>query len=234
MLSRTVSEVRIQVADQRTRRRLAETRAEMVTKSPVRCDSIKHDPRANGNNLTPCSGLPGDAPDLNLEMLTDSKAPSAPAEASSEPSQSQQHPTTLDRLRLFMTWAPKNCRYDTNDPPKFSLSLNLLFALVRLNSVPQRITYQRLVTNCTQAGTITVANLYYVQPILYKIADTFDVSFEKASSVATMQQAGYAFGLLLLCPLGDIFRRRQYILALVMFTATMVRLLLCETQHRRD
>lgn len=39
-----------------------------------------------------------------------------------------------------------------------------------------------------QAGTVTVANLYYVQPILYKIAVTFDVSFEKASSVATMQQ----------------------------------------------
>lgn len=39
-----------------------------------------------------------------------------------------------------------------------------------------------------QAGCITVANLYYVQPILFKIADTFDVSFEKASSVATMQQ----------------------------------------------
>lgn len=75
---------------------------------------------------------------------------------------------------------------------------------------------------CAQATTFTVANLYYVQPILFKIADTFDVSFEQASSVATLLQAGYASGLLLLCPLGDIFRRRLYILALVAFTATLV------------
>lgn len=77
-------------------------------------------------------------------------------------------------------------------------------------------------TDSEQATTITVANLYYVQPILFKIADTFDVSFEEASSVATLLQAGYAAGLLLICPLGDIFRRRPFILILVLFTATLV------------
>lgn len=68
-----------------------------------------------------------------------------------------------------------------------------------------------------------MANLYYCQPILYKIADTFDVSFEKSSIVATLLQAGYATGIVLLIPLGDVFRRRPYILLLVMFTATLVR-----------
>lgn len=73
-----------------------------------------------------------------------------------------------------------------------------------------------------QATTLTVANLYYLQPILFKIAETFGVSFEEASSVATLLQSGYAAGLLLLCPLGDIFPRRLYILFLVFLTATLV------------
>ncbi|KAF3767919.1 MFS general substrate transporter [Cryphonectria parasitica EP155] len=95
--------------------------------------------------------------------------------------------------KKILMWTPPRCRYDPDNPPKFSLALNLLFALTT---------------------TVTVANLYYVQPILYKIADTFDVTFERASSVATLLQAGYAAGLLFLCPLGDIFPRRPYILLL--------------------
>ena len=74
----------------------------------------------------------------------------------------------------------------------------------------------------SQAACFTVSNLYYNQAILNQIAESFNVSFEKASSVATLMQAGYASGLLLICPLGDIFPRRPFILALVTFTATLV------------
>jgi len=30
----------------------------------------------------------------------------------------------------FITWTPKRCRWDPEDPPKFSMALNLLFGFV--------------------------------------------------------------------------------------------------------
>ncbi|EEF57403.1 MFS transporter [Pedosphaera parvula] len=63
---------------------------------------------------------------------------------------------------------------------------------------------------------ITVANIYYCQPILGAIAGTFHVNYGAAARVATCTQLGYALGLLLLVPLGDIFERRRLI---VTFTA---------------
>lgn len=73
-----------------------------------------------------------------------------------------------------------------------------------------------------QAGTFTVANLYYNHPILNILAEEFHVSNERTSQIPTAMQAGYAAGLLFLCPLGDIFRRRAFVLILVFFTATFV------------
>jgi predicted MFS family arabinose efflux permease len=108
--------------------------------------------------------------------------------------------------RNVLTWMPKRVRYDAENPPKFTMALNLLFAI---------------------ATTFTVSNLYYNQPILNQMAVTFGVTFEKASSVATLMQAGYAAGLLFICPLGDIFRRRYLILGLVLFTAVLVSRLSC-------
>ncbi len=66
------------------------------------------------------------------------------------------------------------------------------------------------------------------QPILYQMADTFSVTFERASAIATLMQAGYAGGLVLICPLGDILPRRHFILALVALTA-LVWIGLCVT-----
>jgi MFS family permease len=79
-----------------------------------------------------------------------------------------------------------------------------------------------LQSDVSQAGTFTVANLYYNHPILNILADDFHVTNERASLVPTVMQGGYAAGILLLCPLGDIFRRRAYVLLLVWVTATLV------------
>ena len=67
------------------------------------------------------------------------------------------------------------------------------------------------------AAGITVANIYYCQPILGDIASTFQVGYNGAARVAACTQLGYALGLLLLVPLGDIFEQRRLI---VTFTAT--------------
>ncbi|KAI1175683.1 MFS general substrate transporter [Nemania sp. FL0916] len=69
------------------------------------------------------------------------------------------------------------------------------------------------------AGAFSVANLYYTNPILNILADEFKVSHERAALIPSVTQAGYAGGLLFICPLGDILRRRYLVLGLVFSTA---------------
>ena len=65
------------------------------------------------------------------------------------------------------------------------------------------------------ATGISVANLYYNQPLLSDIARTFGSSPRAAGSIATLTQAGYAVGILLFVPLGDIIERRRLITMLL-------------------
>ncbi len=69
---------------------------------------------------------------------------------------------------------------------------------------------------------LTVANLYYAQPILSTVATAFGVSAGTAGLVVTFCQIGYAAGLALLVPLGDILVRRR--LVLVMLAGTTLAL----------
>lgn len=100
----------------------------------------------------------------------------------------------------ILTWVPPRCRWDPEKPPEFSMSTNVMFAF---------------------AGAFTVANLYYAHPILNVLAHDFGVDYEKVAQIPTVMQAGYAAGLLFLCPLGDLLPRRPFVTLLVLFTATM-------------
>src|ERR1051326_8097445 len=55
----------------------------------------------------------------------------------------------------------------------------------------------------------SVANLYYAQPLLGLIRQTFGVSAGTSALVVTLTQIGYAVGLALLLPLGDLLENRR-------------------------
>ncbi|AJA49023.1 arabinose efflux permease family protein [Clostridium pasteurianum DSM 525 = ATCC 6013] len=62
---------------------------------------------------------------------------------------------------------------------------------------------------------VTVANLYYIQPLLSEIARAFSVNEVSIGSVAMLTQIGYAVGMLFLLPLADIREKRLMIVILL-------------------
>ncbi|WP_316842810.1 MFS transporter [Pedobacter gandavensis] len=59
---------------------------------------------------------------------------------------------------------------------------------------------------------LIVANIYYCQPLVILVAQEFKVTESHAGMVTYLTQAGYALGLFLVVPLGDMFERRKQIL----------------------
>jgi predicted MFS family arabinose efflux permease len=64
------------------------------------------------------------------------------------------------------------------------------------------------VTLIAVATGAVVANLYYAQPVLHLVAHDFHSGSGLASLIITATQVGYAAGLLLIVPLGDLHSRR--------------------------
>lgn len=71
---------------------------------------------------------------------------------------------------------------------------------------------------------LTVANLYYCQPLLEEIARAFHVGQGSASLVVTLTQLGYGIGLLFLVPLGDLRENRALVTRLLLGTAVALAL----------
>ena len=59
---------------------------------------------------------------------------------------------------------------------------------------------------------VSVANLYYNQPLLNIMRHELEVSEFKTNLIAMITQIGYALGLLFIVPLGDLYRRKNIIL----------------------
>lgn len=65
----------------------------------------------------------------------------------------------------------------------------------------------------------SVANLYYAQPLLNPIGQSFGVSTGTAALIVTLTQVGYAIGLALLLPLGDLRENRALASRTLVLTA---------------
>lgn len=76
-----------------------------------------------------------------------------------------------------------------------------------------------LIALMSVATGLAVASNYYAQPLLDTIAGAFSLSVNQAGFIVTAAQLGYAVGLLLLVPLGDMFERRSLIVLMTLLSA---------------
>ncbi|MBV8991371.1 MAG: MFS transporter [Solirubrobacterales bacterium] len=75
---------------------------------------------------------------------------------------------------------------------------------------------RRLVALMAIACGAAVANLYYVQPLLNRIAQAMHVSDGTAGVLVTCTQVGFLLGVALLVPLGDLLERRRLVTVLML------------------
>ena len=72
------------------------------------------------------------------------------------------------------------------------------------------------------AAGLAASALYLAQPLLHRLSAEFGLSPAQASWLVTGAQVGYAAGLLLVVPLGDILRRNRLSAALLLLTAILL------------
>ncbi|GAA1650605.1 MFS transporter [Actinoplanes couchii] len=84
-----------------------------------------------------------------------------------------------------------------------------------------RLTPARTMVFAIAAG-LAVGNLYWAQPLIEIISDAFGVSSTAAAVLVTVTQIGYAAGIFLLVPLGDVLNRRRFIPLMLTLSAVML------------
>src|SRR5262249_25609543 len=69
------------------------------------------------------------------------------------------------------------------------------------------------------AGGLTGANIYYAEPLLEAMSQELGIAPAAIGLVVTLTQVGYAFGLILIVPLGDLLDRRRLIVGQTLLSA---------------
>ena len=86
-------------------------------------------------------------------------------------------------------------------------------------SHPRATPSRSLVLLLAVAAGQAVAGTFYAQPLLDEIAASFGIGEGSAGAVIAVTQVGYAAGLVLLVPLGDVVERRSLILLQLVLSA---------------
>ncbi|MET0743527.1 MAG: MFS transporter [Microvirga sp.] len=98
-------------------------------------------------------------------------------------------------------------------PPHETATLSPVTAAGEASAAPQDQLSSWLVLLMAVGAGTAVATLYYSQPMLGIIGADLQAGAHAVGWVVTLTQLGYAFGILLLAPLGDRYDRRLIILA---------------------
>jgi predicted MFS family arabinose efflux permease len=107
-------------------------------------------------------------------------------------------------------------------------SIGAIGAASNRHGQSRRLTPVTLLVFAVTCG-MSVANIYYAQPLLDSIAATFAISPASIGMVVTLTQAGYAFGLVFIVPLGDLVDHRTLIIAQTSLSA--IALIVVSTAH---
>ena len=78
---------------------------------------------------------------------------------------------------------------------------------------------KRMIALFAIGAGMAVANLYYIQPLIIMMGHSVHATVKHMGLVATMTQTGYAIGLILVVPLGDVLPRKPMMIGLSFFTA---------------
>lgn len=76
-------------------------------------------------------------------------------------------------------------------------------------------------------GGLTVANLYYNQPLLEEMKAALKATEVQANLITVITQVGYALGLLFVVPLADMLSRRRIVITSMVVAAIMASVIAC-------
>jgi predicted MFS family arabinose efflux permease len=79
------------------------------------------------------------------------------------------------------------------------------------------------------ATGMTVANLYYAQPLLSSLSQVFHLDTATAGALITATQIGFVVGMLFLVPLGDRLEKRRLVTTLLIVTTVALAVAGCAT-----